>query len=326
MSKPPESGMADAIKIGVSTCLLGEKVRYDGGHKLCRYLTEVLGPWFSFVAVCPEVGCGLPVPREAMRLEGDPAAPRLVTIESGVDLTRQLLDYCRRTVVELEAEELCGFVFKKGSPSCGLFRVTVYARGMPARTGRGLFARAVVEHFPLLPVEEEGRLEDAGRRENFLERVFAYGRLRDFLREDASPGGLMAFHARHKLQLMAHHPALCRELGRLVAGAGGVERDVCLEGYARLFMAALGYQATARKHADVMRHILGYFKKELAGDEKKELLDVVAQYRRQLVPLVVPLTLLKHYARKFDHPYLMEQTYLEPHPAELMLRNHLQAP
>jgi uncharacterized protein YbbK (DUF523 family) len=171
--------MKDAIKIGVSACLLGEKVRYDGGHKLNRYVTEVLGDWFSFVPVCPEVGCGLPIPREAMRLEGDPTAPRLITTESHIDLTEQLISFCQRNIAVLEAEDLCGFVFKKGSPSCGLC-VKVYNRDMPTKTGRGLFAQAVVEHFPLLPVEEEGQLEDAGLRENFLERVFAYKRMRDF--------------------------------------------------------------------------------------------------------------------------------------------------
>lgn len=181
--------MPDKITIGVSACLLGEKVRYDGGHKLCRHLTDVLGIWFRFVPVCPEVGCGLPVPREAMRLEEDPAAPRLVTIESRIDLTERMLAYCRRTVVELEAENLCGFVFKKGSPSCGLCRVEIYRRGMPAASGRGLFAGAVADHFPLLPMEEEGRLEDAGLRENFIERVFDYKRRRDSIGGDEGRPG-----------------------------------------------------------------------------------------------------------------------------------------
>lgn len=313
--------MADRIKIGVSSCLSGENVRYDGGHKLNRYVTEVLGAWFDFVPVCPEVGCGLPVPREAMRLEGDPAAPRLVT-RSRVDLTERMLTYCRRTVAELEKEDLSGFVFKKGSPSSGLFRVKVYAAGMPARFGRGLFARAVVEHFPLLPVEEEGRLEDPRLRENFLERVFAYRRLRDFLRDDGSTAGLVGFHTRHKLQLMAHHPALYREMGRLVADAKRRERKELLTRYERLFMTTLGYEATARKNTDVLQHIAGYFKKVLTADEKRELVEAIERYHARLVPLVVPLTLLKHYVRKFDNTYLAGQTYLDPHPAELMPRSY----
>jgi uncharacterized protein YbgA (DUF1722 family)/uncharacterized protein YbbK (DUF523 family) len=316
--------MGGRIKIGVSSCLLGERVRYDGGHKHFRYLTEVLSEWFTFVPVCPEVGCGLPVPREAMHLVGDPAHPRLVTIRTGIDLTEQMRSYAERTAAQLEAEELSGFIFKKGSPSSGLFRVKVYGgAGMPARTGRGLFAQAVVEHFPLLPVEEEGRLEDAALRENFLERVFAYSRLRNFLRDDGSLGGLVHFHTRHKLQLMAHHPVLYREMGRLVASAKNVARQDLLQEYERLFMTTLGYQATVRKNTDVLQHAMGYFKTVLDADEKQELLEVIGQYHDRLVPLVVPLTLVKHYVRKFGTEYLAHQTYLEPHPAELMLRNHV---
>lgn len=315
--------MSEKIRIGVSSCLLGEKVRYDGGHKLFRYLTDVLSAWFIFVPVCPEVGCGLPVPREAMHLTGDPTAPRLVTVTSGRDLTDQMLDYCRRMVLELEKESLCGFIFKKNSPSSGLFRVKVYNAGMPVRSGRGLFAGAVVEHFPLLPVEDEGRLEDPGLRENFLERVFAFKRLQDFLREKRGAAGLVDFHTRHKLQLMAHNPALYREMGRLVAAAGGTEPGRLREEYERLFMTTLGYHATVTKNTDVLQHIMGHFKKFLDPDEKRELLEVIGRYHRGLVPLVVPLTLVKHYVRKFEPPYLMEQTYLEPHPAELMLRNHV---
>lgn len=316
--------MSDDIKLGVSACLLGEKVRYDGGHKQCRYLTDVLRDHFTFVPVCPEVGCGLPVPREAMHLAGDPATPRLVTVRSGIDMTERMRGYCKRTAVELEAENLCGFIFKKGSPSSGLFRVKVYGgSGMPAKTGRGLFAQSMVEHFPLLPVEEEGRLEDASLRENFLERVFAYKRLQDFLREDVSLGGLVAFHMRHKLQLMAHHPAIYREMGCLVAAAKGMAQKELLETYRQLFMTTLGYQASAKKNTDVLQHIMGYFKKELTTDEKRELLEVIAQYHSRLVPLVVPLTLIRHYVRKIKPGYLMGQTYLEPHPAELMLRNHV---
>lgn len=316
--------MPKTIKLGASACLLGEKVRYDGGHKQYRYLTDVLSDWFTFVPVCPEVGCGLPVPREAMHLAGDPADPRLVTVRSGIDMTERMRAYCKRTVAELEAENLCGFVFKKGSPSSGLFRVKVYSgSGMPAKTGRGLFAHSMVEHFPLLPVEEEGRLEDSALRENFLERVFAYKRLQDFLREDGSLGGLVAFHTRHKLQLMAHHPALYREMGRLVAAAKNMARGELLETYQQLFMTTLGYQATAKKNTDVLQHIMGYFKKELTADEKSELLELIGRYHSRLVPLVVPLTLIKHYVRKTKPLYLIGQTYLEPHPAELMLRNHV---
>lgn len=173
--------MRDTIKIGVSSCLLGEKVRYDGGHKLDHYITATLGRYFSLVPVCPEVGCGLPIPREAMRLEGDPAAPRLLTSTSRVDLTAQMQAFCAAKVQELEEEDLCGFIFKKDSPSSGLFHVKVYNNGLAAKSGRGLFAAAVAQHFPLLPLEEEGRLGDPLLRENFIERVFSYRRWKDFL-------------------------------------------------------------------------------------------------------------------------------------------------
>lgn len=316
--------MPDTIKLGVSACLLGEKVRYDGGHKQFRYLTDVLSDRFIFVPVCPEVGCGLPVPREAMRLTGDPAALRLIVIRSGIDMTERMLSYCRRTVAALEAEKLCGFIFKKGSPSSGLFRVRVYSdAGMPAGTGRGLFARAVAEHYPFLPVEEEERLEDASLRENFLERVFAYKRLQDFLDEDGTIDGLVSFHTRHRLQLMAHHPALYRKTGRLVAAAGDMARDELLESYRRLFMTTLGYQATVRKNTDVLQHIMGYLKKDLTADENNELKKAIGRYRSRLVPLAVPLTLVKHYLRNIKARDLTGQTYLEPHPAELMLRNRV---
>ena len=311
------------IKLGVSSCLLGEHVRYDGGHKLDRYITDVLGRYFSFVPVCPEVGCGMPTPREAMRLEGDPASPRLVTGRTHVDKTEQMLAFCRTRVRELEAEDLCGFIFKKGSPSSGLYRVKVYADGMPARSGSGLFAAAVARHFPLLPVEEEGRLNDPDVRENFIERVFSYRRWKGLLLEKPNLGLLVAFHARHKLQVMAHSPSLYREMSALVAYGKEMKRTELLQRYEGLFMKALALHATVKKNTNVLMHIMGYFKRELSHAEKQELLGVIGRYHERLVPLIVPLTLLKHYATKYDQQYLQHQVYLSPHPAELMLRNHV---
>ena len=315
--------MSSTIKIGVSSCLLGEKVRYDGGHRHDRYITDTLGRYFTFVPVCPEVGCGLTTPREAMRLEGDPAAPRLITNKTRIDLTQQMLTYCRAKLAELEGEELGGFIFKKDSPSSGLWRVKVYNNGVPAKTGSGLFAHAVTSRFPLLPVEEDGRLADPKLRENFIERVFAYRRWQDFQSNDGSLGGLVLFHTRHKLQLMAHHPQLYRAMGKLVAAASELARGKLLASYEELFMKVLAYHATVKKNTDVLMHIMGYFKKKLSGGEKAELLEVIGLYHRQLVPLVVPLTLIKHYVIKYDQPYLQQQTYLNPHPQELMLRNHV---
>ena len=315
--------MPGEIRIGVSSCLLGEKVRYDGGHKLDRYITDTLGRFFTFVPVCPEVGCGLPIPREAMRLEENPAGPRLRTIRSRVDMTGRMQDYCRKAVQELEREDLCGFIFKKSSPSSGLFRVKVYRTGRPEMSGRGLFAAAVVEHFPLLPVEEEGRLCDPALRENFIERIFAFRRWKDYVSETPDLGGLVAFHTAHKLQIMAHSPKHYRELGRLVAAGKSLHLEELLHRYERLFMEALALRATAKKNTDVLMHIMGYFKKELSALEKQELLEVITDYHHGLLPLIVPVTLLNHHVRIHGQEYLKGQVYLSPHPRELMLRNHV---
>lgn len=310
--------MASVPKIGISSCLLGEKVRYDGGHKLDRYLTEVLGPLVSYLPVCPEMGADLPVPREPMRLEGDPASPRLVTVSTRIDLTERMTTFCREQAAALEGEELCGFIFKKGSPSSGLHRVKIYNPGGAVRSGRGLFARAVTERFPNLPVEEEGRLSDPALREHFLERVFACRRWKDFRRDDGGLGGLVKFHACHKLQLMSHNPQLYREIGRLVANGQSLEREALLDRYEGLYMRTLGFRATARKHVDVMMHMMGYFKKQLSSADKAELLDLLDRYRLGTVPLAAPLALISHYVRRFDQGYLKQQTYLDPYPAEAL--------
>ena len=314
--------MAAPIKIGVSACLLGQRVRYDGGHKHDRYITDVLGRFFSFVPVCPEVECGMPVPRESMRLEGDVKHPRLVTNKSRTDKTDQMLVFCRAKVAALEKEDLCGFIFKKDSPSSGLFRVKVYREGMPSKSGSGLFAAAVAEHFPRLPLEEEGRLNDPGIRENFIERVFCYRRWKDLLADHPDLGKLVEFHTRHKLLIMSHSIQSYREMGALVAHGKEKKFPDLLDSYEDLLMSALQLQATVKKHTNVLMHIMGYFKHDLSTAEKQELLAVIRRYHDGLVPLIVPITLLTHYINKYDKPYLKQQFYLEPHPAELMLRNH----
>jgi len=315
--------MTNPITIGVSSCLLGEKVRYDGGHKHDRYITDTLGRFFSYVPVCPEVGCGLPVPREAMRLEGNPGEPRLVTNRTRIDLTEKMLDFCRKKVEELEHNDLCGFIFKKDSPSSGLFRVKVYGTGIPVKSGRGLFADAVVKRFPLLPVEEEGRLCDMEIRENFIERVFAYRRWKDFVSGGRGLGGLVEFHTCHKLQIMAHSPEIYREMGGLVASGKGIDRSDLMIRYGELFMKSFSLQATVKKNCNVLYHIMGYFKNCINSAEKTELLEILHSYHERLIPLIVPVTLLKHYINKYGQVYLAQQTYLQPHPLELMLRNHV---
>ena len=315
--------MDQPITLGVSSCLMGEKVRYDGGHRKDHYLTDTLGKFFQFVPVCPEVGSGMPVPREAMRLEGNPGSPRLVTHHGRIDLTDQMQAFCRGRVADLEQENLCGFIFKKNSPSSGLYRVKVYHDGMVTKNGRGLFAAEVVRQFPFLPVEEDGRLADPKLRENFIERVFTYARWRAFLRSEPDLGCLVQFHSAHKLLVMAHSPTIYRELGALVGNGRQLKKAELFQRYEELLMMAMALCATVKKHTNVLMHIMGYFKAGLSHDEKEELLELIRQYHDRLVPHVVPVTMLKHYCLKFNDTYLRGQLYLSPHPTELALRNHV---
>lgn len=316
--------MQDRINVGVSSCLLGNTVRYDGGHKHDHYITDILATYFNFVPVCPEVECGLPIPRETMRLIGDIDNPRLVTTKTGIDHTDRMHLFCNKRVKELEADDLCGFIFKKDSPSSGLHRVKVYGpSGQAQKLGRGLFASAFVKHFPLVPVEEEGRLHDARLRENFLERIFCYHRWKGFLASNPDYKGLIDFHTHHKLQLMAHSQKHLTKMGKLVATGKNVDSQELLNDYQQNLVEALQLKATVKKNVNVLQHIMGYFKKQITGDDKVELLGLIDNYSRSMVPLVVPLTLINHYVRKYEISYLQNQTYLEPHPAELMLRNHV---
>lgn len=314
----------EKIKLGVSSCLLGNSVRYDGGHKRDAYIVDTLGQFFTFLPVCPEVECGLSIPRESMRLEGDSESPRLVTNRTKADLTERMLGFCARRVESLAGEGLRGFIFKKDSPSSGLHRVKVYdENGSPGRSGRGLFAAAFTARFPLVPVEEEGRLNDPDLRENFIERVFAYARLEGFLASKPGLGALVEFHTAHKLLVMSHSVTIYRELGALVGQAKDIDRDELFARYRDLFMKAMALQATEKKNANVLMHIMGYFKKQLSPGEKAELLELIGQYSAHLVPLIVPMTMIRHYVRKYEEAYLVGQVYLSPHPAELMLRNHV---
>jgi uncharacterized protein YbgA (DUF1722 family)/uncharacterized protein YbbK (DUF523 family) len=278
----------------------------------------------DYVPVCPEVECGMSVPREALRQVGDPAAPRLLTVKTRKDYTGQMTAWARQRVRELEKDNLCGFIFKSRSPSSGMERVKVYGAegGMPSHTGVGMFARIFMEHFPLLPVEEEGRLHDPVLRENFIERIFVLERFRNQLGGQKSLRRLMEFHARHKLLIMSHSPRHNKLMGRLVAEAAGSLERVCAE-YQSLLLEALGLKATVKKHTNVLQHMMGYFKNDLSADEKQELLEVLDGYRRELVPLIVPVTLISHYVRKYGQHYLSSQYYLSPHPLELKLRNHV---
>ncbi len=315
------------LRVGVSACLLGREVRYDGQHKRDAFLTEVLAPFVEWVPVCPEVELGLGVPREPIRLVGRAEAPRLVAERSGADHTAAMRAYAERRVAELAALDLAGYVTKKDSPSCGMERVRVHAdggrRGPPRRDGVGAFARVLLEALPLLPVEEEGRLHDPPLRENFVERVFAYRRWKDLLAGRWTVGDLVRFHSAEKMLLLAHDPEGYRALGRLVARAKGVPRAELAERYGEAFMRSLARPATRGRQVNVLQHMAGYFKDLATPDERQELAESIAEYRAGLVPLVVPLTLLRHHVRKHRVPWLEGQTHLEPHPRELMLRNHV---
>jgi uncharacterized protein YbgA (DUF1722 family)/uncharacterized protein YbbK (DUF523 family) len=315
--------MDTRIKIGISACLLGQPVRWNGGHKLDHFIVDTLGEYLDFVPVCPEVEAGFPTPREALRLVGDPESPRLVTSRTNIDHTGRMSEWAERRVRELEREDLCGFIFKSDSPSSGLLRVRVYnAKGMPEKKGVGVFARAFTRHFPRVPVEEEGRLNDPKLRETFIEQIFTLKRWREGLAGPLRAATLVDFHSRHKLLILSHSPVHAARMGKLVADARRTPIREVFAAYEQLLIDALRLKSTVAKHVNVLQHIMGYFKRQLSADEKQELLEVLDRYRREHVPLIVPVTLLNHYVRKYDQPYLRQQVYLNPHPLALKLRNH----
>jgi uncharacterized protein YbgA (DUF1722 family)/uncharacterized protein YbbK (DUF523 family) len=319
MKKPIEK-----IRLGISACLLGENVRYDGGHKLERFLTETLGQYVEYVPVCPEVECGLPIPRESMHLQGDPDSPHLVTTRTKQDMTDRMVQWARKRVKKSEKEDLCGFIFKSNSPSCGMERVNVYnEKGMEVKKGVGIFARIFMDHFPLLPVEDEGHLHHSGPRENFIERIFTLKRWREVLGEKESRGGVVDFHTTHKLLILSHSPKHYQRMGKLVAQAKHLSLKELYQQYQTILMEALQHKTTPKKNANVLMHMMGYFREQLSSGGKQELLEVIENYRQEVIPLIVPITLVNHYVRKHDQPYLKQQVYLNPHPLELQLRNHV---
>lgn len=312
------------IRLGISTCLLGEKVRYDGGHKLDKYLKDVLGKYVEWVPVCPEVEYGLPIPRESLRLVGDPASPRMVTTRTNIDHTEGMLRWASKKASELGKAALCGFVFKSRSPSSGMQGVKVYGDGgSVSKKGIGMFARAFMNEYPVLPVEDEGRLNDASLRENFIERVFVYSRWLDYLKSGGSRAGLVDYHTSHKLLIMAHSPKHYSMLGKLVAEQKNYSPEKLRIEYISTLMEGLKLIATIKKNTNVLQHIAGYFKDKLSAAGKAELQELINNYHKGLIPLIVPVTLLNHYVRKYDDAYLKRQVYLHPHPLELMLRNHV---
>jgi len=322
---PWQPAATDPIRVGISSCLLGEEVRFDGGHKRDRFITDTLAEFVDFVPVCPEMEIGLGAPRESMHLEVVAGEVRLLTTKTRQDLTDRMRSFAERRVAQLGAMDLCGYILKKDSPSCGMERVKVYGRtgGAPSKQSRGVFAAALLDSLDSLPVEEEGRLQDPRLRENFFVRVFAYRRVKSLFAQRWRLRDLVEFHAREKLLLRAHDPEGHRPLGRLVAAASGLPRAEVAESYRRGFLASLRRIATTKKCAGVLDRCAGHLREVIDDASRRELRAVIEDYRRGLIPLVVPLTLLGHHARHHGVATLEGQTFLEPHPKELMLRNHV---
>ena len=309
------------IPVGISSCLLGERVRYDGGHKGHSYITGTLGDYFEFQPFCPEVAIGLGIPRKPIRLwRNENKKIRCVsTSNSKLDFTEQLED-CGEAQYDWH-KHLCGYILKKDSPSCGMERVKIWDDVMPKREGVGVYADKLIWNFPYLPVEEEGRLGDAILRENFIQRVFAMHRWFKFVSKGLSISLLVDFHARHKLILMSHDQTSYRELGQLVAGTTKESLVEDTKKYLLGFMSALKKRASRGNHVNVLQHIQGYLKVSLDADDKKELVRTIENYRKGQIPLIVPITLLNHYFRKYPNAYISNSWYMNPYPEELRLQN-----
>lgn len=310
-----------SIRVGVSACILGEKVRFDAGHKQSQFVTQELTPYFDFVSVCPEVGMGLPVPRPTIRLVSNDERIALVeTNNVSRDHTDALLAYSEHKVVELEQHQLRGYIVCAKSPTCGMERVKVYKQHGAEKEGVGLYTQTLMRAMPWLPVEEDGRLNDPVLRENFITRVFCLDDFYRCLGDEPSAGKVVEFHSRYKLSLMAHHPLSYRALGRLVANVSHYQTDEFIREYRLGLMQALSHRASRKNHTNVLMHLQGYFKRALDRRQKAELAQLIHDYRRGTLPLLAPLTLIKHYLSMYPDAYLSKQRYLDPHPQELKLR------
>ena len=311
-------------KIGVSACLLGHQVRYDGGHKRNAFLIETLQRHVEYVPVCPETAIGLGIPRPTIRLVGDPATPRVLGVaDPSLDVTRPLREFAESQIAHFG--DLCGFVLKKDTPSCGIERVKVYdpVNNSAVRKGSGAFARVLLQRLPLLPVEEEGRLTDPVLRENFINRIYVYQRWQHLLSVGVTASRLIEFHTTHKYMIMAHSQAAYQRLGKLLSNLSGHGLQAIAEAYAPELMTTLKRRVTRKRHVNVLQHIMGYLKRRINGDDKKELTASIEAYRRGETPLVVPVTLLRHYFRNHHDDYMTRQYYLSPYPESLGLRNSI---
>jgi uncharacterized protein YbgA (DUF1722 family)/uncharacterized protein YbbK (DUF523 family) len=313
--------MESSIKVGISSCVLGERVRFDSGHKISNFVTKELDGYFSFVPVCPEVGVGMSVPRPTIRLVSNEERIALVeTKNPDNDHTDNMLTYSENKVDELQSEQLCGYIVCAKSPTCGMERVKVYSKNNAAKEGIGLYTRTLMEKMPWLPVEEDGRLNDPVLKENFITRIYCLNDFYESMGGEPTRGKIIAFHSRYKLTLMAHHPESYRSLGRLVADVASYEIDDFFNEYRLGLMKALQNRASRKNNTNVLMHLQGYFKRSLTGKEREELATVISDYRTGLLPLLAPLTLIKHYLNTYPDEYLQQQKYLEPYPQEMRLR------
>ncbi|MGC9422813.1 MULTISPECIES: YbgA family protein [Vibrio] len=309
------------IRVGISACVLGERVRFDAGHKVSHFVTQELSPFFDFVPVCPEVGMGLPVPRPTIRLVADEQRIALVeTKDASRDHTEALLQYTHKKIDHLQSQALCGYIVCAKSPTCGMERVKVYRDHGAEKNGVGLYTEQLMQRMPWLPVEEDGRLNDPVLRENFITRVFCLHDFYQSLGDNPTAGKVVDFHSRYKLTLMAHHPTSYQRLGRLVANVAQYQLADFIQEYRLELMQALTFRASRKNQTNVLMHIQGYFKRSLTSSQKAELAQVIDEYRRGLLPLLAPLTLIKHYLAMYPDAYLSQQRYLNPHPQELKLR------
>lgn len=313
--------MESSIKVGISSCVLGQRVRFDSGHKISNFVTKELDGYFNFVPVCPEVGVGMSVPRPTIRLVSNEERIALVeTKNPDNDHTDNMLTYSKNKVSELEEEQLCGYIVCAKSPTCGMERVKVYSKNNAAKEGIGLYTRTLMEKMPWLPVEEDGRLNDPVLKENFITRVYCLNDFYESMDGEPTRGKIIDFHSRYKLTLMAHHPESYRSLGRLVADVANYEIEDFYNEYRLGLMKALQNRASRKNNTNVLMHLQGYFKRSLNSDEKAELATVISDYRTGLLPLLAPLTLIKHYLNAYPDAYLQKQKYLEPYPQEMRLR------
>lgn len=318
--------MENKIKIGVSSCLIGEKVRWNGDHKQNRYVKDTLCKFFEYTPVCPEVEVGMGTPRETVALYGTLENPKMLSRKTQTDWTQKMNRYTKNRIKDLSKDDLCGYIFKSKSPSCGLGRIPVYDENdrSKARHGAGIFADAFIKANPFIPTEDEGRLRDPKIRENFIVRVFCFSRLKtELLNKKAKPGTLVKFHTQHKFLLLAHSRKHYQTLGKIVAEVKNNPWNRVLSSYIFSFMEALALKSTPKKNTDVLLHMMGFLKKILTKSEKEDILTAIEDYRNELLPLIVPVTLVRHQVKKHNIEYLLDQVYLNPHPKELMLRNHV---